>query len=103
MIFLALLEKDGQAPFNNSMNIKTLADFKRYLLNGGKIQLLSVNGQAPAEKISGIRIVEKMQSNSCNFQGGSWLYFPKASLFSVNKENKTVTLDGLTYLIIDNN
>jgi hypothetical protein len=56
------------------MEIKTLSDFKRFLANGGKIQLIDVDGKAPAEKIAHIRQVEKMQTNSCKFEGGSWLF-----------------------------
>lgn len=86
------------------MDIKTLADFKRYLANGGKIQLISVDGQPPAEKIAGIKSVDKMQVNSCKFIGGSWLYFPKAAYFKVN--NNIITLEdesqrgGLVYKLI---
>jgi len=64
------------------MNIKTLTDFKRYLSAGGHIQLVDIDGQTPPEKIAHPRTVEKMQTNSCRFTGGSWLCFPKASGFT---------------------
>jgi hypothetical protein len=65
------LEVNKQAVNFNKMNIKTLTDFKRYLSNGGIIQLISVDGEKPAEKVKFPRKVEKMQTNSCKFVGGS--------------------------------
>ncbi len=76
------------------MKIKTVTDFKKYLKDGGEIKLKEVYGEKPKEKVAGIRTVEKMQTNSCKFVGGSWLYFPPASKF------EAITLCGRTHINI---
>ena len=35
--------------------------------------------------INQIRKVEKLQSNAIKFEGGSWLYFPKADCVTIEK------------------
>jgi hypothetical protein len=95
-------------------SLKNLAEFKRYLADGGRIQLVSSYGHRPMEILRPIRKVEKMQSNSCKFEGGSWLYFPKAHLFEIRhytdrpqeivikeEDREGRLIDALIYHLID--
>ncbi|RLD44479.1 MAG: hypothetical protein DRI86_07435 [Bacteroidetes bacterium] len=90
--------------------MKTLTDFKKYLANGGFIEVLSVYGEKPNEKIKGKRKVEKMQTANCKFEGGSWLEFPKASDFEIKGDKAIIygkdwktkkRVEVLTYLLIN--
>ena len=63
--------------------LKTLTDFKKFLANGGSIRLISVYGEPAAERVAGVRKAERMQTNGVYFEGGSYLEFPKASLFRI--------------------
>jgi hypothetical protein len=63
---------------------KSLAEFKR-IVKSYKCELLhSLMGPVPhTSHLFGLkRSVVKQQSNSLQFEGGSWFYFPKASLMS---------------------
>lgn len=64
----------------NNKTVKSLADFKRYLSNGGAIKCLRVYGDKPRESVQARRVVDKVQRNAVRFTNGSWLYFPAAAL-----------------------
>ena len=59
-------------------DMKTLADLKR-LKVGDRLTMISAH--YPGRLLGTTRAIAKMQSNSLMFEGGSWLYFPKAKDF----------------------
>lgn len=77
---------------------KTLAQWKREVAQVGvKVQMIEYCGGKPAEKISGVRAVKTVQTNSLQFEsvfgtgGGSWLVYPKASELEYVGETFTIT------------
>jgi len=69
--------------------IKTLADFKRALTVGTKIEMVRYNNMPPTELIAGVGTVSKVQTNGVwiNRRGrDSYLEFPKASNFMLSIE-----------------
>jgi hypothetical protein len=60
--------------------MNTLADFKRRLAERPTVTLINCNQQHKALNVP--RKVAKMQTNAVMFEGGSWLYFDKASNWS---------------------
>ena len=79
--------------------MKNLADLKRKMILGQKIEMLSYNGQAPAEKIRGVREVVKVQTNGVYLapfgesKRKSWFDFPKADGIEINGENRFIIKD----------
>ena len=70
--------------------MKTLADFKRALTLGSKWHAMHASGQD-----IGIRTVAKVQTESVAFKRDdreelSWVYFPKASLFSISESGEAL-------------
>jgi len=70
-------------------NVRSLADFKRFLaLPGATVQVIRNDWSDPTKTIHPIvpkagywdtKQVQKLQSNTVQFTSGSWLTFPKAS------------------------
>ena len=70
--------------------MKTVAELKRKLQTGQKIEMVRYNGQAPSERIAGVGTVKHVQGNAVTIERNgkeSWLYFPKASEFFPSIEN----------------
>ena len=64
--------------------IKTVAELKRRLQTGQKIEMVRYNGQAPSERIAGVGVVKHVQGNAVTIERNgreSWLWFPKPSEF----------------------
>lgn len=63
------------------MKIKTLAELKRALVAGFKLQLVGCD-RMDHKYMGTIRAVEKQQTNAVKFEGGSWLEFGKAGEYT---------------------
>jgi hypothetical protein len=71
------------------VNLRSLADFKRFLtLPGASIETLrndvmARNGQTPETRPQcyGTRQVKKLQTNAVQFTGDNWLWFEKAAKY----------------------
>ena len=84
-----------------SINVRSLADFKRFLAEPGATpQVIQNDWMDPVKTSHPIKgkpdyfapkQVAKLQSTTVQFTSGSWLQFPKASL--ARFEGDTVTLD----------
>ena len=61
--------------------MKTFSDIKKQLVEGASLKLVRHDWLTTNSKIAigSIRKIIKRQSNAVQFEGGSWLYFPKAS------------------------
>lgn len=67
----------------------TLAELKRKLQIGQKIEMVRYNGGEPSEKIRGVGVVIKVQTNGVYIDrghGNSFLDFPKACNFAMSIE-----------------
>lgn len=83
-----------------AVNVRSLADFKRFLaLPGATVQVTRNDWTDPEKTIHPLtpkpgyfdpKQVAKVQSNTVQFTSGSWLTFPKASHARFNGD--TVTL-----------
>lgn len=73
--------------------IKTIAELKR-LPEGTKIKLVECIGIENHKGLNIIREIDKIQTNSLKFSGGSWLYFPKSKDFK-SWENGFIIYDGM--------
>lgn len=72
-----------------TINVRSLADFKRFLaLPGATVQVIQNDWMDPAKTIHPLKgregyfdakQVAKLQSNTVQFTSGSWFQFPKAS------------------------
>ena len=70
--------------------LKTVADLKRSLALGTKIEMTRYNNEKPSERIRGVGIVVKVQTNGVYIQRNgknSFLDFPKATEFTPSVEN----------------
>jgi len=59
----------------------SLANIKRKLSIGQAVEMVYHDwspDKKPLPKVSGIRIVTRVQTNAVQFSGGSWLRFPSA-------------------------
>lgn len=94
------------------MTIKTVADLKRALTVGARIEMVRYCGNVPSEKVRGVGTVTKVQTNGVYIDrgfGNSWLDFPKATNFAASIERPghfEVWSDGdnpitLEYRLID--
>jgi hypothetical protein len=92
--------------------VKTVAELKRALTVGRKIEMVKYNGGVPSEKIRGIGTVTKVQTNGVYIDrghGNSYLDFPKAANFAPSIEiqgNFEISTPGnypitLEYRLID--
>ena len=84
------------------MQIKTLADFKR-LPKGTKLKLHSTNMENH-KNLGKTRKIEHKQTNAIRFEGGSWLEYPKASDFEIDKNLIIIKMyggDWLAYKVIN--
>ena len=87
--------------------IKTVADFKRYLALTGPtvserpaLRMVSLEwrdfntGEMVHQPVRNpnFRGIEKLQSNSLKFEGGSWLDIPKASEVEFDNDNQLITI-----------
>lgn len=71
-----------------TMNIKNLAELKRYLATPNAcIELIAVEGNPNHKFLNVKRKVEKLQSNAVKLEGGSWLNLYKASDFIFYQDN----------------
>lgn len=60
----------------------SLARIKRKLQIGDAVEMVHhgfAKDGKPGPKVTGIRRVTRVQTNGVQFEGGSWLFFPKAS------------------------
>jgi hypothetical protein len=86
--------------------MNNLAEFKRYLARpDANIRMMSIEHLRNGEWVSGPvkypdwRSVDKLQTNAVKFEGGSWLYFGKASEWAFdNASGIAVNLSGHTRL-----
>lgn len=91
------------------MIIKTVAQLKRELTVGRKIEMIAFNGGEPTEKIAGVGTIVKVQTNGVYIDRGngkSWMDFPKASGFIQSYTNdNTFEINlgwvSLVYKLID--
>jgi hypothetical protein len=78
------------------VNVKTLADFKRFLaLPGATVQITRHDYVLRDKAKPGFldpRTVAKLQTNAVQFSGGSWLYFKSAREYRFNGDTMTVDL-----------
>ena len=65
--------------------MNTLADFKR-LDVGTVLELVQADGMPEHKYLNVPRKIEHKQSNAIRFEGGSWLYYPKANEFSFEND-----------------
>jgi ribosomal protein L14 len=74
--------------------MKTFADIKRQLNEGAKLKLIRHDWLKPNMplKIGAVRKIIKRQSNAIQFEGGSWLTFPKASDVLINEKGFSIVL-----------
>jgi hypothetical protein len=82
--------------------IKSLAELKRKVKVGTKIKLVEATTAfgLPHKYLGSVRAVDKVQSNAIRFEGGSYLYWPKASNmtfeengFSIEEGNVNLTYE----------
>lgn len=83
------------------VNVKSLADFKRFLaVPGATLQVVRNDWMDPAKTSHPLtakpnyfdaKQVQKLQSNTVQFTTGGWLQFPKAA--HAKFDGDTVTLD----------
>ena len=74
--------------------MKTFADIKKALNVGVELKLVRhdwLKGGMPL-KIGAVRKIIKRQSNAIQFEGGSWLTFPKASDVAIKENGFAVVL-----------
>lgn len=86
-----------------SINVRSLADFKRFLARpGATVQVIRNDWMDPAKTIHPLvskpgywdaKQVQKLQSNTVQFTSGSWLQFPKASLARFNGDHITLCMN----------
>ena len=74
--------------------MKTFSDIKKQLVEGATLKLVRHDWLTPSSKIQiGLeRKIIKRQSNAIQFEGGSWLYFPKASDVAINDNGFSIVL-----------
>lgn len=70
--------------------MKTLADLKRTLTVGTRLTLIDTN-MVGHKYLNITRAIEKVQTNSIKFEGGSWLEFGKAADYTINDREFTQT------------
>ncbi|MBD2746134.1 hypothetical protein IC232_05405 [Microvirga sp. BT688] len=81
------------------VNVRTLADFKRFLARPGasietvRNDVMMRNGQTPETRPQayGLRQVKKLQTNAVQFTGDNWLWFDKVAKYRFAGD--TVTID----------
>ncbi|QRM34772.1 hypothetical protein [Microvirga sp. VF16] len=81
------------------VNIRSLADFKRFLAHPGatietlRNDVMTRNGQTPETRphAYGTRQVKKLQTNAVQFTGNNWLWFGKAAEYRFSGD--VVTID----------
>lgn len=73
---------------------KTFTDIKKQLVEGAKLKLIRHDWLRPNSKISigSTRKIIKRQSNAIQFEGGSWLYFPKSSNVAIQENGFAIVL-----------
>ena len=73
---------------------KTFADIKRQLIEGASLKLVRHDWLVPNSKIAigSVRKIIKRQSNAVQFEGGSWLQFPKSSDVAINEKGFSIVL-----------
>ena len=73
---------------------KTFADIKRQLIEGASLKLVRHDWLTPNSKIAigSVRKIIKRQSNAIQFEGGSWLQFPKSSDVAINENGFAIVL-----------
>jgi hypothetical protein len=73
----------------------SLAAIKRRLQLGSKIQMVRHDwgpGGKPHEKVAAVRTVKIVRTTGVMFEGGSWLYWPKADEVLETKEGFWISL-----------
>ena len=70
--------------------MKSFSDVKKRMIKGAQLELIRHDWLSSSSKISVgmVRKIIKRQSNAVQFEGGSWLYFPKASDVVTNGDNE---------------
>jgi hypothetical protein len=80
------------------VNIRSLADFKRFLARPGatletlRNDVMTRNGQTPETRPQcyGLRQVKKLQTTAVQFTGDNWLYFGKAAEYRFTGDVMTI-------------
>ena len=70
--------------------MKSFSDVKKRMTEGAELELIRHDWLSSSSKITVgmVRKIIKRQSNAVQFEGGSWLYFPKASDVVTNGDNE---------------
>ncbi|MFC1459379.1 hypothetical protein ACETIH_22295 [Microvirga arabica] len=84
----------------NDVNIRSLADFKRFLARPGatietlRNNVMTRNGRTPETRPQdfGAHQVKKLQTNAVQFTGDNWLWFGKAAEYRFAGD--VVTIDA---------
>lgn len=74
--------------------MKTFADVKRALQVGVTVTMVRHDWYPNGKLMNVPRKVIKVQSNGVQFEGGSWLHFPKASDIAVHERGFSVLLSA---------
>lgn len=76
--------------------MKALADLKRVKVGDVftmTYRIFSDSSSRPHKWLNVPRRIEKVQSNALMFEGGSWLYFPKAKAFRAEPDGFSILND----------
>jgi hypothetical protein len=86
-----------------SVNVRSLAEFKRFLAEpGATVQIIQNDWMDPAKTIHPLKgaanyfdqkQVAKLQSNTVQFSTGGWLQFPKAAHARFDGDTVTLCMD----------
>lgn len=87
------------------VNLKSLAEFKRFLGQpGATVQMLrndwvrpGVQMLAAKETLFEAKTVQRLQSNGVQFSTNGWLYFEKADQYRFNEDEVTVSMVDNTF------
>ena len=74
--------------------MKNFADVKKRLEVGAKLKLIRHDWVKPGGKleVGAVREIVRRQSNAIQFEGGSWLYFPKATDVVVDSDKNQFSI-----------
>jgi len=89
--------------------MKNLSQFKKTMVLGRELEMLTWNGTTPPEKIRGVRQVVGVQTNGIwiapfpESKNRSWMDFPKASELEIHTQNhftiRDTTKDGDVFCV----
>jgi hypothetical protein len=96
-------EQPTMSNTTQTINVRSLADFKRFLAQpGATVQIIRNDWSDPAKTSHPMtaragywdaKQVEKLQTNAVRFTSGSWLQFPKAAHARFDGDTATFCLD----------